>query len=36
MASRYTDVYEAWRRDPEGFWREAAGAISVRLGGTAA
>ncbi|MGO4705003.1 propionyl-CoA synthetase [Microvirga sp. 2MCAF38] len=21
---RYHDVYEGWRRDPEGFWREAA------------
>jgi propionyl-CoA synthetase len=27
MASRYHDVYEGWRRDPEGFWREAARAI---------
>ncbi len=24
MSSRYHDVYAAWRRDPEGFWREAA------------
>jgi propionyl-CoA synthetase len=27
MASRYSEVYEGWRRDPEGFWREAAKAI---------
>jgi propionyl-CoA synthetase len=27
MASRYFEVYEGWRRDPEGFWREAAKAI---------
>ena len=24
MSSRYHEVYEAWRRDPEGFWAEAA------------
>jgi propionyl-CoA synthetase len=24
MSSRYYEVYEAWRRDPEGFWAEAA------------
>jgi propionyl-CoA synthetase len=23
-ASRYTEVYESWKRDPEGFWAEAA------------
>jgi propionyl-CoA synthetase len=27
MASRYSEVYDSWRRDPEGFWREAARAI---------
>jgi propionyl-CoA synthetase len=27
MASRYSKVYEGWKRDPEGFWRDAAGAI---------
>ncbi len=27
MASRYAQVYDDWRRDPEGFWREAARAI---------
>ena len=27
MTSRYHEVYEAWRTDPEGFWREAAEAI---------
>ncbi len=27
MASRYAEVYAGWRRDPEGFWREAAKAI---------
>ena len=27
MASRYSEVYDGWRRDPEGFWREAAKAI---------
>lgn len=27
MASRYSEVYEGWRRDPEGFWREAARGI---------
>lgn len=27
MQSRYFDVYGAWQRDPEGFWREAATAI---------
>ena len=27
MQSRYFEVYEGWRRDPEGFWREAARAI---------
>ncbi len=26
-ASRYHEVYGAWRSDPEGFWREAAKAI---------
>ena len=24
MASRYPQIYESWRRDPEGFWAEAA------------
>ena len=24
MASRYHEVYDSWKRDPEGFWREAA------------
>ncbi|ASY58668.1 AMP-binding protein [Sinorhizobium sp. CCBAU 05631] len=27
MASRYSDVYAAWKADPSGFWSEAAGAI---------
>ncbi len=27
MSSRYWDVYEAWRADPEGFWAEAAEAV---------
>ena len=27
MASRYHEVYESWKRDPEGFWAEAAKAI---------
>jgi propionyl-CoA synthetase len=27
MASRYHEVYEGWKRDPEGFWAEAAKAI---------
>ncbi|MBX3512859.1 MAG: propionyl-CoA synthetase [Xanthobacteraceae bacterium] len=27
-ASRYPEVYARWQRDPEGFWREAAEAIS--------
>ena len=27
MASRYHEVYAAWRRDPEAFWAEAARAI---------
>ena len=27
MASRYSEVYDGWRRDPEGFWREAAKGI---------
>ena len=27
-ASRYPKVYEHWQRDPEGFWREAAEAIT--------
>ncbi|MGI3901317.1 MAG: propionyl-CoA synthetase [Janthinobacterium lividum] len=27
MGSRYPEVYEAWRSDPEAFWREAACAI---------
>ncbi len=27
MGSRYPEVYEAWRSDPEAFWREAAGAV---------
>ncbi len=26
-ASRYREVYAAWQADPEGFWREAAGAL---------
>ena len=25
--SRYRETYDRWRRDPEGFWAEAAGAI---------
>jgi propionyl-CoA synthetase len=28
MQSRYFDIYEGWQRDPEGFWREAARAIT--------
>src|SRR6185312_2554229 len=24
MSSRYHEVYESWKRDPEGFWAEAA------------
>ena len=24
MASRYHEVYEGWKRDPEGFWAKAA------------
>src|SRR5690606_39015065 len=24
MASRYHEIYESWKRDPEAFWREAA------------
>ncbi|MBP1847162.1 propionyl-CoA synthetase [Rhizobium petrolearium] len=27
MQSRYLKVYEAWQKDPENFWREAAAAI---------
>ncbi|MBU0583294.1 MAG: propionyl-CoA synthetase [Alphaproteobacteria bacterium] len=27
MASRYHDVYDSWKRDPEGFWAVAAKAI---------
>ncbi len=27
MASRYSEVYGAWKKDPEGFWSEAAAAI---------
>ncbi|AWI59324.1 AMP-binding protein [Sinorhizobium fredii] len=27
MASRYSDVYAAWKADPRGFWSEAAEAI---------
>ena len=27
MESRYAEVYDAWRRDPEAFWRDAATAI---------
>ncbi len=27
MGSRYAEVYAGWQRDPQGFWREAAGAI---------
>ncbi|MDQ4060231.1 MAG: AMP-binding protein, partial [Pseudomonadota bacterium] len=27
VASRYHEVYESWRRDPEGFWAAAAGDI---------
>ncbi|WP_037469074.1 AMP-binding protein [Sinorhizobium fredii] len=27
MASRYSDVYAAWKADPKGFWSEAAEAI---------
>ncbi|CAM5480210.1 propionyl-CoA synthetase [Aquamicrobium terrae] len=27
MVSRYHEVYAAWKRDPEGFWAEAARAI---------
>jgi propionyl-CoA synthetase len=28
IASRYPEVYAQWQRDPEGFWREAADAIT--------
>jgi propionyl-CoA synthetase len=24
MASRYKEVYEGWKSDPEGFWAKAA------------
>ncbi len=27
MQSRYFDVYDSWKKDPEGFWRDAALAI---------
>ena len=27
MSSRYHEVYESWKRDPEAFWAEAAGEI---------
>ncbi|MCV3238826.1 propionyl-CoA synthetase [Mesorhizobium sp. ZC-5] len=27
MGSRYREVYESWKQDPERFWAEAAGAI---------
>ena len=27
MSSRYHEVYDSWKRDPEGFWGEAANAI---------
>ncbi|HEV7309310.1 propionyl-CoA synthetase [Ensifer sp.] len=27
MASRYSEVYAAWKADPQGFWSAAAGAI---------
>ena len=27
MASRYHEVYDSWKRDPEAFWAEAAQAI---------
>ena len=27
MSSRYPEVYAAWQRDPEAFWREAAAAV---------
>ena len=27
MTSRYAEVYERWRADPQGFWAEAASAI---------
>lgn len=27
MASRYSEVYGAWKKDPEGFWSEAAAAM---------
>jgi propionyl-CoA synthetase len=27
MGSRYREVYDGWKRDPEGFWAEAAGGI---------
>ncbi len=27
MTSRYADVYQGWKADPEGFWAEAAAAI---------
>jgi len=27
MTSRYHEVYESWKKDPEGFWAEAAEAI---------
>ena len=27
MASRYHEVYDGWKRDPEKFWADAAEAI---------
>ena len=35
MASRYHDVYGAWRADPDAFWREAAGEIDFAAIGEA-
>ena len=27
MTSRYAETYERWRRDPQGFWADAAAEI---------
>lgn len=27
MKKRYAQIYDSWKADPEGFWREAAGAV---------
>ena len=27
MTSRYAEVYQSWKKDPEGFWADAASAI---------